>query len=152
MMTVQPIVTMASTNSADENARTMSFDVNVMKIVSDGQNVTLEPTTSGKDIMIGYRTFNHTAELNSDFTVPDGPLTISAGQPGGSIDVTLVTNDLKEDDESFTLVLSDPINTSFGGIVGSRVASYQYLTSEATITDVDGPLPILSFTTTRFQC
>ena len=147
----EPVLTMDITNSADENNGTMSFEVKVMKIVTRGENLSLEETTSAKDITVSYQTVNHTAVLNSDFNIPAGPLTIPAGQSSGTIDVTLIHLDAKEDDEKFTLVLSNPINALFEGVRENKVVRYQYLTSEATIEDVDGPLSTLSFKTTDFN-
>lgn len=63
-----------------------------------------------KDISVNYSTKNGTAIGGKDYTAVSGTLTIPAKQLSGYIDVVVTADSLREDDQTFTLELSSPVN------------------------------------------
>lgn len=95
--------------------------------------VTLSPTST-QTVTVRYATASGTATSGSDFTSTTGTLTFYAGQSTAYVNVP-VTGDLNyETDETFTLNLSNPVNSAI-----------RYGTGTGTITNDDG-IPSLSVT------
>jgi beta-glucanase (GH16 family) len=65
-----------------------------------------------KDITVNYATKDGTAVSGIDYTAVSGTLTIPANQFTGSIDVIVTANNLRQDDQTFTLELSSPVNAT----------------------------------------
>ena len=62
------------------------------------------------DAVFTYDTVGGTATENQDYTATGGTLTIPAGSISRTITVPVRGDLLYEEDEEFTLVLSDPVN------------------------------------------
>ena len=107
---------------------------------SEGDNVAFVVTlsaVSGRDVQVDYATSvgtGQTATSGTDFTAASGTLTIRAADSTatGTVEVAATEDDAEEDDETFTLTLSDPKNATLG------------TASTATGTINDGTLPRLS--------
>jgi peptidoglycan/xylan/chitin deacetylase (PgdA/CDA1 family) len=84
---------------------------------------------SGRTVTVAYRTADGTAVANSDYLATSGTLTFSPGQTSKTLTLTVLGDDLHEDDETFTAVLSAPTHAT----VARGVATI-------TITD-DDPAP-----------
>ena len=70
---------------------------------------------SGRDVTVDYATANGSAAAGSDYTAANGMLTIAAGNPTGTVEVTTLTDDdSSESEETFTLTLSNPSNATLG--------------------------------------
>ncbi|MCW3000041.1 MAG: repeat protein [Solirubrobacterales bacterium] len=67
---------------------------------------------SGRAVSVAYATSGTTATSATDYTATAGTLTIPAGQTTGTIMVPVVPDALDEDDESLSVTLSAPVNTS----------------------------------------
>ena len=80
---------------------------------------------SSKAVTVSYATDNDTATAGEDYTAASGMLTIAAGDPSGTISVSITEDEVDEDDETFTVTLSDPSNATLGS------------TDEATVTITD---------------
>ncbi len=65
-----------------------------------------------EDITVNYATKDGTAISGIDYTAVSGTLTIPANQYTGSIDVIVTANTLRQDDQTFTLELSSPVNAT----------------------------------------
>ena len=90
---------------------------------------------SGKQVTVDYATSvgtGQTATSGTDFTAATDTLTIDAGEATGTIEVAALEDDTEEDDETFTLTISNPQNAT--------------LTTDTTATGTinDGTLPRLS--------
>jgi alpha-tubulin suppressor-like RCC1 family protein len=72
-----------------------------------GLTVTLSAPTS-RDVVVDVATVQGTAELGTDVFPYDGSLLIPAGETAGTVHVPVVGDGLLEDDEAFTVVLSNP--------------------------------------------
>ncbi len=81
-------------------------------------------------VSVRYRSESGTAVAGSDFVAADGLLTIPSGGLSAEIRVVLVDDDAAEDDESFELRLTDPVNATLATAVAS-----------GTILDNDEPGP-----------
>ena len=68
--------------------------------------VSLSPV-SGQAVTVNYATAFGTA-TRADFTATSGALTIAAGASSGTVSVTTINDLLNEEDETFTLTLSNP--------------------------------------------
>jgi hypothetical protein len=62
---------------------------------------------SGSSVSVDYATADGSAIAGSDYTATSGPLTFNPGQTSKTVPVTIVNDALAEDDESFTLNLSN---------------------------------------------
>ena len=69
--------------------------------------VTLRPS-SEETVSVRYQTQDGTAVEGSDYTGASGTLTFTAGQTTGTIEVATVEDDEPEDEERFSVKLSDP--------------------------------------------
>ena len=85
---------------------------------------------SGRDVEVDYATSvgtGQTATSGTDFTAASGTLTIEEGDETGTIEVQTTEDSTEEEDETFTLTISDPAN-----------AGISDATAKGTITDNDG--------------
>ncbi len=70
---------------------------------------------SGRDVTVDYATADGGAAAGSDYTAANGMLTIAAGNPTGTVEVTTLTDDdSSESEETFTVTLSNPSNATLG--------------------------------------
>ena len=105
---------------------------------SEGDSVAFVVTlsaASGKQVTVDYATSvgaGDDATSGTDFTAASGTLTIEAGEATGTIEVAALEDDGEEDDETFTLTISNPNNATLG------------TDTTATGTIEDGTLPRLS--------
>ena len=91
---------------------------------------------SGRTVEVGYSMTPGTATTGTDFDAASGSVTIPAGESAAEIGVQVVGDTLDEADETFSVVLSAPVNATLGE--SSAVV---------TIAD-DDPTPAISLTTT----
>lgn len=68
---------------------------------------------SSNDISVEVSTIERSATAD-DFTPVNTILRIEAGNTSATIDITIIGDDLTEDDETFQVVLSDPFNATLG--------------------------------------
>ena len=102
---------------AAESAGTMAFVVSLQ-------------IESGETVTVNYSTSNSTATAGSDYTRTAGRLTFSAGETTKTISVPVLNDRVDEDDETFTLTLSNAVNADLSGGESS-------LSVEGTIEDDD---------------
>ena len=121
----QPTVSMsAATASVGESDGTK--DLTVSLSAASGRAVTVPYTVSSES--------GDTAATGTDYTsVSSGSLSIAAGDAGGTITVTVTSDTVDEDDETFTVTLGTPTNAALGTTTRTVV----------TITD-DDAAPTLS--------
>lgn len=87
---------------------------------------------SGRPVTVNYETIAGTAIAGEDFTGNSGTLTIAAGQTTGTIPITILNDAIREQNESFSVRLSNP--------TGATITTN---TVTATIVD-DDPIPTVS--------
>ena len=89
---------------------------------------------SGQDISLAYSTTPGTASA-TDFTVSSGTVTIPAGQTFASIAIPITLDRLSEDDETFSLILSNPTNVA----LNNTTATGTILNDDAPVLAVAAP-------------
>jgi ribosomal protein L35AE/L33A/disulfide oxidoreductase YuzD len=100
-------------------------------IVNATFTVTLSPL-SGRQVTVHYATADGTAGAPGDYTATSGDLTFASGDTSETITVPVKGDLLDEDNETFTVELSNPGNATIADAEGT-----------GTITD-DDPLPTLA--------
>jgi hypothetical protein len=103
---------------ANENAGTMVFTV-----------TRFLPTSETATVV--YSTQNGTATAGQDFTATSGTLTFAAGTTVQLVTVQIINDTLDEPDETFSLVLSNPVGADISAAAGT-----------GTIIDNDGPVSV----------
>ncbi|HPJ95082.1 MAG TPA: Calx-beta domain-containing protein [Deltaproteobacteria bacterium] len=86
-------------------------------------------TVSNLDVSFFYATSGGTAENDGDYLHTEGTGIIEAGQQSASLEVPVVDDDEPEEEETFYMVLSEPVNASL--VVAS---------GEARIVDDENPV------------
>jgi hypothetical protein len=81
--------------TADEDDGTMIFTVSLSDV----------PTSN---VTVQYSTSEGTAKQDIDYEGKSGTLTIPAGLTSGNITIVIIDDDIEEEDEKFTVNLSDP--------------------------------------------
>jgi glycosidase len=76
---------------------------------STGFKVTLSPAST-QTVAVAYRTSDGTARSTSDYMAKTGTVTFTPGQSAKTVSITVIGDDLKEGDESFSVNLSAPVN------------------------------------------
>ena len=71
-------------------------------------------TGSSQSITVQYATSNGTATSGSDYTSTTGTLTFNAGVTTQTITIPILNNSVNEEDETFSLTLSNPTNALLG--------------------------------------
>jgi len=95
--------------------------------------VNVTPTCS-KPITVNYKTVDATAVAGKDYTALTGKLTIPANTLSAYVDVTVLKDSLRQEDQTFTLELSTPTNASISG-TGKATGTIQ---NYGTYLPVDG--------------
>ena len=89
------------------------------------------------EVTVEYETTGGTATSGADFTADSGKLTFAAGETTKTVSVATTDDSADEEDETFTLTLSDPTNATLGDA-----------TATGTIVD-DDETPALSVSDAR---
>ena len=69
-------------------------------------------TASSQTVTVAYATAAGTATAGADYTSASGTLTFAPGDTTKPLKVSVLGDQLDEDDETFTLALSAPTNAS----------------------------------------
>ena len=84
--------------------------------------VTLTPS-SLQTVTVDYATSDGTATHGSDYTSASGTLTFSPGDTTKTVSVTIADDDIDEDDETFTLTLTNAVNATIPNTLESGSAT-----------------------------
>ncbi|MFL2997163.1 MAG: Calx-beta domain-containing protein [Candidatus Neomarinimicrobiota bacterium] len=106
---------------------TFDEDVEGATVTTNEITVTLS-AASEVDATIDYAASDGTA-VGADYTVTAGTLTISAGEVSNTFTLSTLVDNIDEENETFTITLSNPDNASLGS----------QSTTTVTITDNDNP-------------
>src|SRR5207245_2947461 len=74
---------------------------------------------SGQNVTVHYATADGTAIAPGDYAAANGDLTITAGQSSRTITVRVKGDTLNEPDESFLVILSDPVHATLANSRGT---------------------------------
>jgi hypothetical protein len=93
-------------------------------------------TMSGQEVDVDYTTADGTAIAGDDYTQTSGTAVIPAGQTSAEIDVPVLHDATHESNETLTLDLSSPSNSSIVDAQGAGTITNDDAVSEASIGDV----------------
>lgn len=82
--------------------------------------VDLNGTSTGS-VSVNYATVSGTAVAGTDFVAASGTLTIPVGQTEGYIDVTIIGDSLRQNQQAFQVQLSTPVNCSISVDTASAI-------------------------------
>ena len=91
------------------------------------------------DALIDYQTSDGTATEPDDYTATTGQLTIPAGALTGTIDIPVIDDTVDDDDETFTLALTDATNATLDDAEGTATIEDND-TTDLALTKDDGDL------------
>ena len=122
----------SATGTINDNDSTAPPTVNVSGASADeGNAVTFAVTlsvASAQTVTVEYATTGGTATSGTDFTAASWTLTFAAGTDSQTVSVSTTNDSTDEENETFTLTLSSPTNTTLGDD-----------TATGTIRDNDAP-------------
>ena len=107
------------------------------------------PQAAVSAVKVDYATSDGAAVAGEDYEAKSGTLTIPAGSSSGAISIAITGDDTSEPDETFTLVLSNPVNVGISGgattsVTGSIINDdLQVLTIKALTAQVEEGDPII---------
>ena len=121
-----PEASIADVSGLEDSVGNLSFDVTLN-------------TASTKEITLGYATADDTATAGSDYTQTNGTLTFSAGETTKTIDVPVLEDGSPEEDETFTVTLSNVVNATIGDSTGTgTIQDDDPVPTALSIGDVEG--------------
>ena len=94
--------------------------------------VTLAPV-SGREVTVGYATADGTAAAPGDYAETNGTLTFAAGETTKTITVPVVDDEVDEPDETFTLMLSGPVNATLAAAEATGTITDDEVTPTVTL-------------------
>ena len=98
-----------------------SLSIGDVSIAEDGETAVLEVSltpASAETVTVGYGTGDATAVAGEDYVTKDGTLTFLAGEVSMQVSVSIADDTDDEDDETFNVTLSDPVNAVIGDGTG----------------------------------
>jgi hypothetical protein len=78
-------------------------------------------SAASNTVTVNYATANGTALAGSDYTATSGTLSFTPGQTSKTVSVQVIGDRLTENDESFSLILSNPVNTGLLDGTGNAI-------------------------------
>jgi hypothetical protein len=99
--------------------------------------VTLTPV-SGKTVSVSYATANGTASAGSDYVARSGTLTFTPGVTSGFVDVVVNGDTVPEANETFSLLLSGPVNATVGTGSASSTITNDDAAGTSSLSIADG--------------
>jgi hypothetical protein len=118
----EPTVSVSDATAA-ENAGPLAFTISLSAV-------------SGQEVDVDYTTTDGTAVAGDDYTATSGTAVIPAGQTSVEIDVPVSDDAVHESDETLTLDLSLPYNSSIADAQGLGTITNDDAVPEASIGDV----------------
>ncbi len=73
------------------------------------------------DISVDYSTSSGTASVGQDYSGASGTLNLTDQQDSATIDISIIDDNVDESDETFSITLSNPGNTTIGSIAEAIV-------------------------------
>ena len=122
----EPVVSVRDVGGLEDSVRNLTFEV------------TLDEA-SEIEVTVDYATADGTATAGSDYTGTTGTLTLAAGEITNTIDVPVVEDGSPEDDETFTVTLSNAVNATMGtSSATGTILDDDPLPASLSIADADG--------------
>lgn len=145
-------------NACDSGAYELSTTVSIGGVtVTEGTGGTTNavfPVTlsesSGQTVTVAFSTSNGSASAGSDYTATSGTVTFPAGTTSRTATVPVLGDTLDEDDESFLVTLSSPVNAAVGtaqatGTITDDDAAPNVSVSNCTAAETTGTNGVCAF-------
>ena len=122
----------------DDNEPNISIaDMTTPNETAVGRSITVSlDAASEKTITVDYTTADGTATAANDYVSATGTLTFNAGETSKTISLTIVQDTIDELDETFTVSLSNPTNSSISDATGTVTITDDEGTPTLSIADV----------------
>ncbi|NJN66639.1 MAG: hypothetical protein HC884_07930 [Chloroflexaceae bacterium] len=123
---------------------TVQFSSSTFSVSEDAGTTTVMVELShafDQEVTVNYATSADTATAGSDYEEASGMLTFAPGATSQTFDITILTDDEEESDETVQLTLSNPSNAE----LGSQAVAV------LTITDVPPVVPAVQFSQAAFE-
>lgn len=111
----QDNATKAELYVADDDTATVGFANTSATVSEDTGTTTIAIVLDAPaltPVTVDYAVTGGTATAETDYTLPDGQLTLLPGQTGGTLTISIQEDDLLEADETLEITLSNPINAT----------------------------------------
>jgi hypothetical protein len=118
----------------------VQFTVDSIRLIEDVGLVTITVLRKGGssgNLTIDYSTIEGTATAGQDYTATSGTLTFNDGETSKSFQIPIVDDAVTEQDETFTVALSNPPSLEALGIPTTLVVTIQDTTTLPTIVQND---------------
>jgi len=127
----RPIISISGTSNEEGNdgTSTMTFTVRLNK-------------TSTEDVFVNYTTNNVSAAEGSDYESANGNITIPSGTTEFDLNINIIADENMEEDETFEVVLSNPINAFLSGSSSIAVGTILNDDSSNPISNVGYTTPL----------
>ena len=112
----------------DDDPPTVQFDTSSYSVVESAGSVTVTVTLSAVSIMpvtVDYATSDGTAQAGADYLTAAGTLTFAAGVTEQAFSVTIIDDELDEENETVDLTLSNPSGATLGTSSTARLTIVQ---------------------------
>ena len=122
----EPVVSVRDAGGLEDSVRNLTFEVTL----DDASEI---------EVTVDYATADGTATAGSDYTGTMGTLTLAAGEITNTINVPVVEDGSPEDDETFTVTLSNAVNATMGTSTATgTILDDDPLPASLSIADADG--------------
>jgi len=111
----------ASINEGNSGTKKLTFTISL-------------DTPADREVSVTYTTEDKTASAGSDYEARNGTVTIPGGDTSATVDITIMGDTDVENDETFNLVLSEPVNAK----LGTATATGSILNDDAVNASVGG--------------
>ena len=118
--------TLARPGTVALHPRVLGLPIIVVVTATEGDSGTVNATftaslstASGWTVTVDWATSDGTATSGADFTAGSGTLTFAAGETGKMFDVAVTGDTVDEDDETFTVTLSNADHASIPDATGT---------------------------------
>src|SRR6185295_313311 len=101
-----------------DNDEPPSVTVGSLTVAENGGSATVPVTLSapsGLEVRVDYATVDGTAKAGSDYTAASATLVFPAGTTSQTVPVAVLNDALDENDETFSVALTNPVNSRVGG-------------------------------------
>ena len=131
-------VTIDDDDASNVPAVGFSFSASsVIESLSPGVAVSLSQTSSAP-VTVDYRVIGGTATSGTDFTLPQGTLTIAPGERALSIALPIINDTTAEPNETIRIVIFNPIGATLDGI---KVHTYTIVDDDTSSVSVSATSP-----------
>ena len=119
--------------------------------VQEAEGATLEFSVtlshvSSRTITVSYTTQDGTATAGSDYTAASGALTFNAGQTSQTVQVTVLTDQEDEGEETLTLTISNPSQATLDDATGTGTISNSEPVQDPPVEDPPAQDPVVLLT------